>query len=265
MTSGTFANEFESEGPIVGSWVSIGHPSVAEVTAKLGFDLIVIDLEHTPTTLETLQGMIHAIEAADTGAQPVIRLPWNDQVIIKRVLDLGPAGIIVPMVETKAEAESALRATQYPPDGGRGIAGSRATGYGLNFEEYVSNANDSVITIVQIETERGMANTAEIAAVDGIDGLFVGPADLSGSMGLFGEWGSEDFAAALRDIVEASHDQNTPVGTLALQDDDIAERVEQGFDFMVVGKDTKYIADGSRRAKNLYEQKVSEVAREGQD
>lgn len=255
--SRSLADKLDAESPVVGSWVSIGHPAVAEVTAMLGFDVVVIDIEHTPTSLETIQGMIHAVEAADTGAQAVIRLPWNDQVLVKRVLDMGPAGIIVPMVGSEAEAEAAVRATQYPPEGCRGIAGSRATGYGLEFEEYVSTANESIVTIVQVETEQGVENTAEIAAVDGIDGVFVGPADLSGSMGLFGQWDDPDFADALSDVVAASHDVDTPVGTLALREEDIANRVEQGFDFMIVGKDTQHIARGSERALDLYEREMA--------
>lgn len=258
MTS-ALRSRLRARESLVGSWLSIGHPAVAEVTAMIGFDMIVIDLEHTPTSLETLQGVIHAIEAADSDAKPVVRLPWNDQVIVKRVLDLGPAGIIVPMVESRDEAETAVEATRYPPAGVRGIAGSRATGYGLDFEEYVTSANDSILTLVQIETEAGVENTGEIASVDGVDGLFVGPADLSGSLGVLGQWEDPAFESALETVVRDCHDAGAPVGTLALSEDDIRARVDDGFDFMVVGKDTNYLADESRRAKAVYESAVDEA------
>ena len=247
------AKKLAATDPVVGSWVSVGHPSVAEVTAQVDFDTVVIDLEHTPTSLETVQSMVHAVEAADGDTEPLIRVPSNDRVFIKRVLDTGPAGIIVPMVDSPEEAREIVESTQYPPEGARGIAGSRATGYGQNLEEYVTSANDSILTLVQIETEKAVDRAEDIAAVDGIDALFVGPADLSGAMDMFGRWGSEAFAEALETVVESAHDVGTPVGTLALREADIQARVDQGFDFLVVGKDTKYIADESRRFKQLYE------------
>ena len=172
------------------------------MSASLGFDFLLIDTEHTTMSLETVENMVRAADAADGEAPTVVRVPWNDPVRIKRVLDIGVDGVMVPMVESADEARELVSATRYPPEGKRGIAAGRAADYGLHFEEYVRNADGSILTVVQIETETGLANVDEIAAVDGVDALFVGPADLSGSLGVFAQWESDRLADAIDDVVE---------------------------------------------------------------
>ena len=232
----------------VGTWISIGHPSVAEVSASLGFDFLLIDTEHTTMSLETVENMVRAADAADGEAPTVVRVPWNDPVRIKRVLDIGVDGVMVPMVESADEARKLVSATRYPPDGKRGIAAGRAADYGLHFEEYVRNADGSILTVVQIETETGLANVDEIAAVDGVDALFVGPADLSGSLDVFAQWESDRLADAIDDVVATARETDTPVGTLTLKRGDIPVRIEQGFDFLIVGKDTATLAAANKEA-----------------
>lgn len=242
-----------------GNWISIGHPSVSEVSAELGFDFVLVDTEHTTMSLETVESHVRAVDAADGQTDAVIRVPSDDIVRVKRVLDTGAAGVMVPMVESADEAERIVEAVRYPPDGIRGIAGGRASRYGLNMEEYVAAANDSVVTIAQIETREGLQNVGEIAAVDGIDALFVGPADLSGALDVFGEWDSNRLSDAMNRVVRTAHEANVPVGTLTVDSSTIAPRVEQGFDFLIVGKDLSSFASAARKAKRTYESALADA------
>lgn len=238
--------------PAIGNWVSIGHPAVAELSAGLGFDFVTIDTEHAPLSVGEVERLLRAVDAADGETGSVVRVAWNDPVRIKRVLDAGPDGLMVPMVETREEAEAVVDAVRYPPAGSRGIAAGRASNYGLEFESYVESANDSLLTVVQIESERGVENAADIASVEGIDALFVGPADLSASLGVFGEFEHETFRDAIERIVTGAHDAGAPVGTLTTEEAEIPRRVEQGFDFLVTGVDAGHLVAGNERAKRAY-------------
>jgi len=255
----------DSEEHPLGTWISIGHPIVAEVAAHLDLDFVLVDTEHTTTSLETVEEMQRAVEAAPGGTETIVRVPWNDPVRLKRVLDIGVAGVMVPMVGSGEEAEELVRSLRYPPDGDRGIASGRATDYGRVFEEYVRNANGNILTIAQIETQRGLENVREIAAVDGIDALFVGPADLSASLGLFGEWDSTEFEASLERIVDAGHAADTPVGTLTVDTADVETRIQQGFDFLIAGKDTSLLIEGIEEAIDTYERALSQVSSTDRD
>ncbi|RBI59152.1 aldolase [halophilic archaeon] len=242
-----------------GTWVSIGHPTVAEVSAMSAFDFVLVDTEHTAMHLETVENLVRAVDAVQEPTATVVRVPWNDAVRLKRVLDIGVDGVMVPMVETADEARELVRAVRYPPDGIRGVASGRASGYGRDFEEYVRTADGTNLTIVQIETEAGLENAEAIAAVDGVDALFVGPADLSCSLGVFSEWESTGLADAMKRVIEAGHRSNTPVGTLTVDPDDVETRLEQGFDFLIVGKDTSHLRTANREAKELYDRTVSRI------
>jgi len=253
-------HQLQTDANPVGTWISIGHPSVAEMSASLGFDFLLIDTEHTTMSLETVENMVRAVDAAPDATDAVVRVPWNDPVRIKRVLDIGVDGVMVPMVETAAEARELVAATRYPPEGSRGIAAGRAADYGLHFEEYVRNADGSILTVVQIETEAGLANASDIAAVDGVDALFVGPADLSGSLGVFAEWDSDRFVEAIDEVVSAGREAGTPVGTLTLRTEDIRVRIDQGFDFLIVGKDTATLAAANGDALEAYERALADRA-----
>lgn len=248
----------DTEEGVIGTWISIGHPTVAEAVASVDLDFILIDTEHTTMTLETVENMSRGVDAAQGDTRAIVRVPWNDAVTLKRVVDIGVAGVMVPMVETAEEAQQIVDAIRYPPEGTRGIAGSRATNYGLDFEEYVKNANGSITAIAQIETKRALDNVAEIAAVDGIDALFVGPSDLSGALGLFAEWESEEYQRALERVVAESHEANTPVGTLTVDHESVQAHVDRGFDYLIVGKDTSQLVGATRSAVETYESALEE-------
>ena len=247
-----------NEHPL-GTWLSIGHPTVAEAASHLDLDFVLVDMEHTTMDLETVEAMARGVDAAPGTTETVVRVPWNDPVRLKRVIDIGVSGVMVPMIGTPEEAQQLVRSIRYPPEGIRGIAGSRATGYGQNFEEYVTTANGSIVTIAQIETEQGLENAEAIGAVDGIDALFVGPADLSGALGLFAEWDAPEFAEAVESVIDAGHAADVPVGTLTVDPADIDDRVEQGFDFLIAGKDVSLLMDSIDGAIDRYDDAIQDV------
>jgi 2-dehydro-3-deoxyglucarate aldolase/4-hydroxy-2-oxoheptanedioate aldolase len=253
----TLNEKFDTEADVVGAWLSIGHPTVAEVTAAQDFDFVLIDTEHTPLGLETVENMSRGVEAAEGDTETLVRVPSNDPVQIKRTLDIGVGGVMVPMVETADEAKQVVKSVRYPPSGIRGVASGRATEYGDDFKEYVESANGSIFTIVQIETQTGLENAEAIAAVDGIDAVFVGPADLSANLGVFAEWENSQLTDAIETVIDACEETDVPVGTLTVNPDDIEMRVEQGFDYLIVGKDTSHLSSANQAIRERYERAVS--------
>jgi 2-keto-3-deoxy-L-rhamnonate aldolase RhmA len=234
----------------VGTWTTLSDPAVAEIAAT-DFDFVVVDTEHTPLGLETVTDCLRAVHAA--GGTGVVRTPWNDPVRIKRLLDSGPDGLLVPMVESAAEARGAVDATRYPPAGTRGVAAARAADYGRTFESYVRESHRDVAVIVQIESETGVENAADIASVDGIDGVFVGPADLSASMGVFAEWTDPEFLAAIETVLEAGEAADVPVGTLGTTPEQIRTLGSLGFDYLIAGADFTHLIEGQKRALDAAE------------
>lgn len=230
----------------VGTWTSLSDPAVAEMAAAGPFDFVVVDTEHAPLGLETVADCLRAVEAG--GSDAVVRVPWNDPVRIKRLLDLGPSGLLVPMVDDADDAEAAVAATRYPPEGIRGVAGARAADYGRSMDSYVADDHTDLTTILQVETEAAVENVAEIAAVPGVDALFVGPADLSASLDVFGEWDDPALLEAIETVIDAGDDAGVPVGTLAATPDRIRELGELGFDYLIAGVDTAMLLAGQHRA-----------------
>jgi 2-keto-3-deoxy-L-rhamnonate aldolase RhmA len=236
----------------VGNWISIGHPAVAEVCAH-GFDFVVVDTEHTDIGLETLANVLRAVETVEGDVSTFVRVPWNDPVEIKQVLDLGPDGVIVPMIEDADQARQAVRAMRYPPAGIRGVGPGRAAAYGRSFDEYVERADEELTTIVQIETAAGVEHADEIAGVDGVDAVLVGQGDLSGSLGVLGEWNADEFRTALGTIVDAVHAAGKPLCMLAMDDEGIPRWVAAGADILIAGVDVAYLAKGSDAARDAFE------------
>ncbi|WP_336345930.1 HpcH/HpaI aldolase family protein [Halalkalicoccus ordinarius] len=247
----------EDETYPMGTWLSIGHPAVAEVSASSDVDFVLIDTEHTTISLETVENMTRAVDASESPTDTIVRVPWNDPVRLKRVLDIGVDGVMVPMIDSAAEARELVDAIRYPPEGSRGIASGRATEYGDQFTEYVENANGSFTTIAQIESREGLQNVEEIAAVEGINALFVGPADLSGALGVFGEEEPPELADAMDRVIEAAATADVAVGTLTVDVADVEDRIDRGFDFLIVGKDTTYLSNAHRESRTVYDQAIT--------
>lgn len=165
-----------------GAWAQIVSPISAEIMGQAGFDWLIIDMEHGPNDIPTLLAQMQAMRGSK--AVPIVRAPWNDFVILKRILDAGAYGVLIPYVNTKAEAEAAVRACKYPPEGIRGIASStRAAGFNQNSMNYFTRANQEILVITQVETEEAAKNIEDILKVPGLDGIFIGPVDLATNLG----------------------------------------------------------------------------------
>ncbi|MFH1616433.1 MAG: aldolase/citrate lyase family protein [Planctomycetota bacterium] len=230
-----------------GAWMQIGHPAIAEIFAKAGFDWICVDLEHGAIDLETMTNIFRTIAAFDCCS--VARLPLNDPVWIHRSLDAGASGLIIPMVKTAAEAEEAVRQAKYPPCGVRSFGYSRANMRGMDFEEYISNANDEIAMIMQVEHKDAVANLDEIVKVDGVDALFIGPLDLSGSMGITGQMNHPEMVAALDKYRNICHNHKLSAGLHIVRpnSENIQTAIDQGYNLIALGLDTVFLDESSKK------------------
>ncbi|TRZ52565.1 2,4-dihydroxyhept-2-ene-1,7-dioic acid aldolase [bacterium] len=234
--------------PSIGSWMSMAHPSIAEILAMAGYDWVVIETEHTAIDVSEVLRLIIAIE--QRGAVPFVRLAWNDPIQAKAVLDSGAAGVLVPMVNTRADAELSVQMTKYPPQGIRGVGLARAQGYGEQFDIYVKNANADSLLIVQIEHKDAVSNIEEILSVPGIDGTFIGPYDLSMSLGIPGQTNHPEVIAAKQKVRKATLARGLIAGVHFVQPgtaiDDCRKAIEEGYLFIALGTDILFLGDSAR-------------------
>lgn len=221
-----------------GSWITIGNPIVAEIMANSGFDWLTIDMEHSAITLDIAQDLIRTIHLS--GCIPLVRVGENNPVKIKRVMDAGAYGIIVPMVNSKEDAEKAVRAVKYPPKGSRGVGLARAQEYGFSFEEYKKWLEKKSIVIVQIEHIDAVKNIDQILSVEGVDGFIVGPYDISGSLGRPGDFETEEFKKIMKDIIKAGEKFNKPAGfhVIPPEKNEAKKYVDLGYRFIAISLDT---------------------------
>ncbi|MHC2999532.1 HpcH/HpaI aldolase family protein [Microbacterium sp. HJ5] len=233
-----------ADRPLAGMWVCSGSPLVAEICAGAGLDWLLIDMEHSPNGLESVLAQLQAVAAYSV--TPVVRVPIGDVVTLKQVLDLGAQNILVPMVSSASEAGALVEAVRYPPRGRRGVGSALARSARWNrVDDYLAHADDHVSLFVQIETVEGVEAAAEIAAVDGIDGVFVGPSDLAASMGLLGQQTHPDVVAAVVRAFEAVRDAGKPVGVNAFDPAAAQSYLDAGAAFVLVGADVALLARGS--------------------
>ncbi|HJV63679.1 MAG TPA: aldolase/citrate lyase family protein [Albitalea sp.] len=232
--------------PPVGTWISSASPIVAEAIGCAGFDWGLVDMEHSPLDV---MGVVQLLQAlSSTKMLPVVRVPWNDAVTVKRVLDAGAQTVMFPFVQNANEARHAVAATRYPPDGVRGMAGtSRATRYGTT-ANYFRSANQTIGVIAQLETPHAIEQLGAIAEVDGIDALFIGPADLSAAMGHIGQLTHPAVMEAMARAVHRCKNLGMPVGTLGSSAEMVAQYRAIGFDFVAVSSDIGFIMRGAQAA-----------------
>lgn len=230
----------------IGSWITIGHPSIVDVMASADFEWLVIDMEHTSIDLTTAHNLIATIQANNMKA--LVRVSKNEEVIIKRILDMGADGIVVPMVKSKADALAAIDYAKYPPIGKRGVGLFRAQKYGLGFDEYKKWVNEELVIIAQIEHYEAVENIEEIITTDGIDGVIIGPYDLSGSMGYPGEYDRDDVKNGIAKVLEVCKQNNFPSGFHVIESDPskLNERIEQGCTFLAYSLDFFFLGDSAR-------------------
>lgn len=227
---------------LAGTFLNLGSANAVEIAAGVGFDWLLIDLEHGSGSLGDLRGMLQACRCA--GAAPVVRIRSLDAATVKFVLDSGAAGIMFPFVSSVEQARLAVRSVKYPPEGERGVAGViRATDYGRDWQAYFSEANKKVLVVAQIETPAAVSAADEIAAVDGIDVLFVGPLDLSVNLGHPAQFDHPDVTAAFKEVIAACQRQGKTAGILT-KAGFVAEHKKWGFRLVAFGSDSESIRAG---------------------
>ena len=228
---------------LAGTFVNLGSSISVEIAGQSGFDWVLIDREHGPGGQESLMHQLQAASA--TAAAPIVRIPWNEPQHFKRVLDLGAAGIMVPYVSSVKEAQQAVASMRFPPRGIRGVAKlNRASRFGQNFSQYFAEAHEILLTVVQIETEQALAALDAIAAVDGVDVLFVGPLDLSVSLGIPQQFDHPRFKEACAAVSAAAHRARKAAGILLFSTNQIEATVEAGFTFVALGSDSGLVVAG---------------------
>ncbi|MCL0102755.1 aldolase/citrate lyase family protein [Dehalococcoidia bacterium] len=239
-------SRLRSRNLTIGSWLTLGHPSIAEIMAKAGFDWLTVDMEHSAITLHKAQQLIQVIELS--GCVPLVRVGTNDANLIKRVMDTGAHGVIVPMVNSREDAEQAVGAVKYPPQGFRGVGLARAQSYGADFEGYKKWNETESIVIVQVEHIKAVENLEAILSVDGVDAFIIGPYDLSASLGVSGQFDHPDVVAALDEVQRVTKRLNSVAGYHVIPPDptQVMEKVEQGYRFVAYSLDTLFLGNSCR-------------------
>jgi 4-hydroxy-2-oxoheptanedioate aldolase len=238
-----FKRALQAGKPQIGLWSSLSSNYSVEVIAGAGFDWILLDCEHSPNDLESLLTQLQA--AAPYPTTSIVRVPWNDMVTIKRVLDIGAQSLLVPYVSTAEEAKAAVSYTRYPPKGARGVAGTtRATQFG-RVKDYAKRAHEEICLLVQVETQAALDNIEAICALDGVDGVFIGPADLHASMGHTGEIANPKVKPLIDDAIRRIRKAGKAPGILTPNETDAKHWLECGALFVAVGADVGILARGA--------------------
>jgi 4-hydroxy-2-oxoheptanedioate aldolase len=239
----------------IGLWSCLSSHLTVEVIAGSGFDWLLLDTEHSPNELPMVQSQLQAMEGGTASA--VVRPTWNDTVVLKRLLDIGVQSFLVPWVQSADEARKAVAATRYPPEGVRGIAVTmRANKYG-RVKDYTARVHEELCVIVQLETKEALANLEEIAAVDGVDGLFIGPSDLAGDMGHLGDNRHPDVRAAIEDAVARIVATGKAAGILTPVEADAHHWLDKGCRFVAVGSDVGILARQSEALAQRFKNQKS--------
>jgi len=243
LATNAFAQALKAGKKQVGLWISLSSNFVAEVTAPAGYDWALIDMEHSPNDYFSVLGQLQVFAASNTTA--IVRADWNDTVIVKRLLDLGAPGILFPMIQSVEEAQSAVAATRYPPHGVRGVSGAtRATKFG-RVTDYVDRIEDETAVLLQLETRHAVEQAEAIADVDGISGIFFGPADIAADIGKVGKPMDPEVWALIKPAAQKLMAKGVPVGTLVLDPAFATELLNEGFSFVACGTDASLLAKAS--------------------
>lgn len=235
-----FKQALKSGQPQIGLWLGLCSGYSAEILAGTGFDWLLIDGEHAPNDIPTILAQLQGI--APYPSQPVVRPPWNDPVIIKQLLDIGSQTLLLPMIQNAEQARQAVRSTHYPPAGIRGVGSALARASRWNrIPDYLSRANDEICVLVQVETHEALQNLPEIAAVEGVDGVFIGPADLSADMGHIGNPQHPEVKTAIEQAIGQIKASGKAAGILMTNVDEARHYLNMGALFVAVGVDTSIL------------------------
>ncbi|MFB9998809.1 4-hydroxy-2-oxo-heptane-1,7-dioate aldolase [Providencia rustigianii] len=253
-----FKKALKSGKPQIGLWLGLCSPYSAELVAGAGFDWLLIDGEHAPNNVQTTLAQLQAI--APYPSQPVVRPPWNDPVIVKQLLDIGAQTLLLPMVQNAEQAELAVRSTRYPPAGIRGVGSALARASRWNrIPDYLKRANDEMCVIVQVETREAIKNLPEILKVEGVDGVFIGPADLSADMGFSGNPNHPEVKAVIEDAIKQIRKAGLAPGILMAAPDIAEHYIQIGALFVAVGVDTTLLARTAETLAAKFGKTVSDM------
>jgi len=232
----------------LGTWLQAGNPAIAEIFANAGFDWLGTDFEHTDINMKDFTAIARAIYGR--GIIPLARVSQNDTLEIRKALDNGARGVIVPLVNNAQEAKRAVEAAKFPPQGVRGFSFCRANNWGIDFDTYAQNANDDIAVVVMIESKEAAEAIDEILEVEGVDGVFIGPYDMSGSYGIAGQTSAPVIQAACKKVIEAckKHKKSAGIHVVKPTKANIAQAIEQGFTFIALGVDIVFLDEGCRNA-----------------
>jgi len=225
---------------VYGTWITVESPMATEMLSSLGFDYFVFDTEHSPLDIYMAQTLMQAMRGYSK-TTPIVRVNWNDLVQIKRALDIGAYGVLVPWVNNKEEAEMAVKATRYAPNGLRGCGPRRAAMFD---PDYLQTADDEILVICQIETKEAVENIEEIVSVEGVDVSYIGPADLSASYGHLGNQSHPDVQKAIDRVFDATKAAGKATGVHQASGKTIEDRMEKGYNFITIGNDLIYMKNG---------------------
>ena len=261
LPTNPFKRALASGATLYGIWLGLPDSNVAEIAAGAGFDWLLIDHEHAPFELGTILDHLRAIAPYDVA--PVVRPVNHDPALLKKLLEIGVQSFLVPMVDNAEQARQLVQALRYPPAGSRGLGTSLARAAHWNqIPGYLQKANDEICLIVQVETAGAMANLEAILAVDGVDGVFIGPSDLSASMGHVGDAGHPDVVAAINRGLETIVASGRHAGLFCANPEPVADYVKRGARFLGVGVDTLILAEGARRLAKRFRSNESEGGQE---
>ncbi|MGE4241708.1 4-hydroxy-2-oxoheptanedioate aldolase [Ramlibacter sp.] len=236
----------------IGLWLGLADPYTAELCAGTGFDWLLVDGEHAPNDLRSMLSTLQAVAPYD--AHPVVRIPEGDATLIKQVMEIGATTLLVPMVEDAAQARVLARAMRYPPEGTRGVGSGLARSSRWNgWPDYLHAANDRACLLVQVETKEALLKAGEIAAVDGVDGVFIGPADLAASMGHLGQPGHPEVQAAVEAAIASIRARGKPCGILCVDEALARHYISLGVTFAAVGVETTLLAQACRQLARRFD------------
>lgn len=249
-----FPNSFRADlragKTLIGCWCSLANPITTEVLGVAGFDWLLLDGEHSPNDVITFIPQLMALK--DSASAPVVRPSWNNPVELKRLLDGGFYNFLIPFIETGEEAQRAVAATRYPPQGFRGVSVSQRGNRFGTVPGYFEGVNEQICVMVQIESRKGVAAATEIASVDGVDGLFIGPSDLAAGFGHFGNPAHPEVQAAMADVFAAGKAHGKPIGILAPVEADARRYLAMGATFVAVGSDLGVFRSGTQALRDRY-------------
>lgn len=239
-----------------GTFISLGSSIVTEIIGKAGFDFVIMDLEHGSGNEKDILGQLQALEPSTTAS--IVRVESHERIRISRILDLGAEGIMFPRLRTVQEAQAAIKALYYPPKGSRGVAKMvRASNFGLNFDDYYANQKNNIVGVVQIETPEILECLDKVAAIEGVDVLFVGPMDLSMALEIFGQFDHPDYMNAIKATAEAAKKAKKVCGVLLTDPDQLPMYYELGYRFFTSGADSGFINAGARNTVKVLQDIIS--------